>query len=168
MSRGTGILSSSEPSGGAFIDTWAAFCARVGPNATRYAFVLLLLLFGSAKWTAGEAMAIQPLVSHSPFFGWLYGVLSVQGVSIFFGGFEIAAGVLIALRPWLPLLSGIGSSFCIVMFLTTLSFFFTTPGVTAANANGQFLLKDVVLLGASIWTAGEALQAARRRGARTA
>jgi len=29
-------------------------------------------------------------------------------------------------------------------------------------APGQFLLKDLLLLGAAIWTAGEALAAARR------
>ena len=163
MSHATSISPSGAASAPSVLAGWAAFCARIGPNVTRYALVLLLLLFGSAKWSAGEAMAIQPLVAHSPFFGWLYGALSVQGVSIFFGCFEVAAGLLIGLRPWFPTLSGIGSSFCILMFLTTLSFFVTTPGVTAASANGQFLLKDVVLLGASIWTAGEALLAGRRR-----
>ena len=46
------------------------------------------------------------------------------------------------------------------MFLTTLSFVVTTPGVWQAGygfpalaaSPGQFLVKDVVLLGASIWT----------------
>jgi Protein of unknown function, DUF417 len=46
-----------------------------------------------------------------------------------------------------------------LLFLGTLSFLFTTPGVTAAGGfpvksvlPGQFLLKDPVLLGASVWT----------------
>ena len=167
MSHST-TVSASDATAPKYIEAWGTLCARVGPSVTRYALVLLLLLFGSAKWSPGEAMAIQPLVAHSPLWGWLYGVMSIQGVSIFFGCFEVAAGLLIALRPWLPLASGIGSSFCILMFLTTLSFFITTPGVTAASANGQFLLKDVVLLGASVWTAGEALLAVRRRGASVA
>jgi len=42
------------------------------------------------------------------------------------------------------------------MFLTTLSFLITTPNVGEASG---FLLKDLTLLGAAIWTAGEALQA---------
>ncbi len=133
---------------------------KVGPAFTRYALVFLLLMFGALKWTSGEAQGIQPLISHSPFFGWLYGVLGVQGTSIFFGVFEIAAALAIATRPWLPKVSAAGSGFCVIMFLTTLSFLFTTPGVMATPL-GPFILKDVVLLGASIWTAGEALAASK-------
>ncbi len=55
------------------------------------------------------------------------------------------------------------------MFLITLSFLLTTPGVwqpgygfpALSPSPGQFLAKDLVLLGAAIWTAGEALRAAR-------
>jgi uncharacterized membrane protein YkgB len=55
------------------------------------------------------------------------------------------------------------------MFLTTLTFLITTPGwepslggFPALSAMpGQFVLKDIVLLGASLWTAGEALTARR-------
>jgi uncharacterized membrane protein YkgB len=53
------------------------------------------------------------------------------------------------------------------MFLTTLTFLVTTPGwepslggFPALSAMpGQFVLKDVVLLGAALFTAGEALSA---------
>lgn len=55
----------------------------------------------------------------------------------------------------------VGSAIAIVTFLTTLSFLFTTPGwepslggFPALSAGvGQFLLKDIVLLGASVYTA---------------
>src|SRR5260370_7214873 len=55
------------------------------------------------------------------------------------------------------------------MFLTTLSFLFSTPGwepslggfPALSGAVGQFLLKDVVLLGAAIWSLGEALTSCR-------
>ncbi len=55
----------------------------------------------------------------------------------------------------------------IVMFLTTISFLFSAPGwepslggFPALSASvGQFLVKDVVLLGAAIWTCGEAYSA---------
>jgi uncharacterized membrane protein YkgB len=50
------------------------------------------------------------------------------------------------------------------MFLTTLSFLVTTPGVwlqvegfPAPSETAAFILKDVFLLGAAISTAGEAL-----------
>jgi uncharacterized membrane protein YkgB len=61
----------------------------------------------------------------------------------------------------------IGSGLAVGMFLTTLSFLFTTPGweptlggFPALSAMpGQFLLKDVVLLGAALWSTGEAASA---------
>jgi len=137
----------------------------LGAGVTRYGIVFLLLLFGAMKWTAPEAQAIAPLISHSPFFGWLLGVFGLQGTSIFFGVFEIGAAIAIAPRPFLPLLSAVGSSFCVVMFLTTLSFLFTTPGILTSPMGG-FILKDVVLLGGALWTAGEALAAARARRSR--
>jgi uncharacterized membrane protein YkgB len=134
---------------------------RIGAAVIRYGIVFLLLLFGAMKWTHAEAVAIQPLVSHSPVWAWLYGPFGVQGTSIFFGVFEIGAAIAIATRPWLPLVSAGGSAFCIVMFLTTLSFLFTTPGLLTSSDAG-FILKDVVLLGGSAWTAGEAFGARRR------
>jgi uncharacterized membrane protein YkgB len=58
------------------------------------------------------------------------------------------------------------------MFLTTLSFLVSTPGVweqapgfpvPVPSLAGAFLLKDLFLLGAALWTAGEALGAAGSR-----
>jgi quercetin dioxygenase-like cupin family protein len=59
------------------------------------------------------------------------------------------------------------------MFLTTLTFLFSTPGwepslggFPALSAMpGQFLLKDIVLLAAALWSLGEALPEARQREA---
>jgi uncharacterized membrane protein YkgB len=56
------------------------------------------------------------------------------------------------------------------MFLTTLSFLVTTPGVwepsaggfPALSVTGQFLIKDLALLGISLWTLGEAWKASAR------
>jgi uncharacterized membrane protein YkgB len=57
------------------------------------------------------------------------------------------------------------------MFLTTLSFLVTTPGVwepslggfpALSHRPGEFLLKDLALLGISLWTLGEAWRAATR------
>ncbi len=55
------------------------------------------------------------------------------------------------------------------MFLITMTFVLSTPGVWQPGYGfpfpspfpGQFLAKDLLFLGASIWTAGEALGAAR-------
>lgn len=144
------------------LDRIEAIAKRIGPIVTRYGIVILLLLIGAMKWTPSEAAGIRPLVAHSPFWSWLYPLLGVQGTSIFFGIFEIAAGIAIALRPWAPRVSAAGSAFTIVMFLTTLSFLFSTPGLLTSPDSG-FIMKDLVLLGGSIWCVGEALEAARRR-----
>jgi len=64
----------------------------------------------------------------------------------------------------------------VLLFLATLSFLFTTPGVTVASDGGfpvlsgvpgQFLLKDLVLIGASLWTLGDSLGAAQRKTSST-
>ena len=87
------------------------------------------------------------------------------------GTIEIVLGLMIAARPFAPQISAIGSIGAIIMFLITLSFILTTPGVWQAGYGfpfpspmpGQFLIKDIMLLGAAIWTAGEALRAANIR-----
>jgi reactive chlorine resistance protein C len=138
-----------------------------GISISRYGLVAVFLLIGFLKFTTSEAAGIQPLVAHSPLLSWLYAVLSVQGVSNLIGAIEIAIAVLLALRPVSAKASFIGSLGSIVTFLLTTSFLFSTPGAVQLNHGlpvlgdaGQFLIKDVVLLGASFWTASEALGAA--------
>ena len=148
----------------------------VGLQIARYGLVLVLLWIGGMKFTNYEAQGIKPLVENSPLMSWTYRVVFVREFSRTLGVVEIAIGVLIALRPIWPLGSAIGSGFGALMFLTTLSFLFTTPGwepslggFPALSAMpGQFLLKDVVLLGVSILSAGEALEAVRLRRSRVA
>ena len=142
---------------------------NVGTGILRYGVAFLLLAIGSLKFAAFEAKAIEPLVSNSPFMGWLYGILSVQGVSNLIGASEIATGLLIASRRISPRASAIGSAVGIVIFSTTLSFLFTTPGGLSPEGPAfGFLVKDIVLLGASVFTCGEALRAASVRSAAAA
>jgi uncharacterized membrane protein YkgB len=127
-----------------------------GEFVLRYSLVFFLLFFGALKWTAEEANGIQSWVEHSPFLFWSIRAFGIRGASEFIGVIELTIGTLIALRHWSPRLSAIGSLAAIPMFLTTLSFIITTPNVGEASG---FLLKDLTLLGAAIWTAGEALRA---------
>ena len=133
---------------------------------TRYGLVVVLALIGVLKFTLGEAAGIQPLVAHSPLMSWLYSVMSVQGVSNLIGTIEITIAVLLALRPISARLSFAGSVGSIVTFLVTTSFLVSTPGAIGLvhgwpelGDAGQFLIKDIVLLGASVWTAADALSA---------
>lgn len=129
-----------------------------GHHTLRYGLAVILLLIGLQKWTKAEAEAIQPWMAHSPLLSWLYHVTTVQGASIFVGVCELIIAALIAVRRWSPRLSAAGSAGAILTFVTTLSFLFTTPN-QGPDAQG-FLIKDLFLLGASIWSAGEALDAA--------
>ncbi len=77
---------------------------------------------------------------------------------------EILFGLLILMRPVSPRISAWGSLAASGMFLITLTLLLSTPGVIARGYSfpvlsaevGQFLIKDVILLGAAPWTAGEA------------
>jgi uncharacterized membrane protein YkgB len=139
---------------------------EVGKGIVRYGLVLILVWIGGMKFTAYEAMGIQPLVAHSPLVSRMYDFLSVRDFARLLGVIEIATATLIALRSVSPKASVVGSVLAIGLFATTLSFLFSTPGwdpslgfpVLSASA-GHFLIKDVVLFGASVWILGESLRA---------
>jgi uncharacterized membrane protein YkgB len=142
----------------------AASLEVAGQQVIRYGLVLVLAWIGGMKFTAYEANGIQPLVAHSPLMGWVYQVFSVQAFSNWLGVLEIAIAVMIALRPVWAAVATVGSALAVGMFLTTISFLFSTPGwepslgfPALAVVPGQFLVKDVVLLGAALWSLGEAL-----------
>jgi reactive chlorine resistance protein C len=138
-------------------DRVGARMANAGTVMLRYGLVVILLMIGATKWTPAEAEAIRPWVAHSPFLSWLYQVTTVQRGSEIIGGIEILTAVLIAIRRWLPRATVVGSLLAAGMFLITLSFLVTTPN-QSPDAQG-FLMKDFFLLGASIWSAGEAIHA---------
>ena len=142
---------------------------RAGRILVRYGLVLVLLWIGAMKFTGYEAQGIQPLVQTSPLMSWLYRVLSLQGVSNLLGVTEITTALLIAAFRFVPRASAVGSALATCMFLTTLSFLFSLPGweqslggFPALSGNGGFLLKDIVLLGAAVFTLGESLRLAKQ------
>lgn len=142
---------------------------RAGAIVLRYGLALILLWIGGLKFTMYEAKGIEPLVMNSPFLAWAYHAFGLVGVARLLGVVEIIVGLLVLLRSVNARLSALGSMAAALMFLITLSLLFSTPGVIAPgysfpvlSANvGQFVIKDLVLLGAAIWTAGEALLASR-------
>ena len=117
-----------------------------------------------------EAAGIQPLVAHSPLMSWVYAIFSERAFSALLGVAEVAIAAMIYLRSVSAKVSAIGSGLAAVMFLTTLTFPFSTPcwepslgGFPAPSTMpGQFLLKDIVLLAAALWSLGEALPEAPR------
>ena len=140
----------------------------MGWGVTRSALAGTLLWVGALKFAEYEAENIQPMVSTSPLFSWINSRMGLRKTAGLIGITEIALGVLIAARPLSPRASALGSLGATAMFLTTLSFLRTMPGVLqedhgfpALSLEGQFLAKDGVLLGASILMAAESLRAAR-------
>jgi uncharacterized membrane protein YkgB len=148
---------------------WAERMEAAGRHATRYGLVLVLLWIGGMKFTAYEAEGISGFVSNSPLMFWAYQLFSKGQFSVILGAAELLTALLIAARPYSAKLSAVGSALAAGMFLTTLSFLLTTPGVIEPSLGfpalsalpGQFLIKDAVLLGAALWTVGEALRAIR-------
>lgn len=136
----------------------------VGIAVSRYGLAAILLIFGAFKFTNFEAKAIQPLVENSPLMSWLYQVVDLRSTSGIIGSIEIGLAVMISLRVWFPMISAVGSIGGILMFLTSLSFLISTPGMWTimeglpVPTDGGFVMKDLILLGVSIWTAAEALQ----------
>ncbi|HEX5253461.1 MAG TPA: DUF417 family protein [Mycobacterium sp.] len=138
---------------------------RWGHHVSRYGLVLVLAWIGVGKYVKMEA---RVLIQHSPLMSWVYDVFSVTFVGRALGTMEIFAALLIAVRPLWPRVSAAGSALAVVLFMGTLSFLFTTPGVVMTYAHGfpvlsalpgQFLLKDLVLLGIALWTLGDSLMA---------
>lgn len=137
----------------------------IGTYGIYFALAVIYFWFGGMKFTHYEAEGLVPLVSNSPLLGWVYDLFSVDLFSSLLGVLEISIGVLIAGRLLSPKLSLIGGSLSAGLFFTTLSFMFSTPGVIEPGlgfpaitvAPGQFLLKDIGLLAASLFVAGHSL-----------
>ncbi|OBH05787.1 MULTISPECIES: DUF417 family protein [unclassified Mycobacterium] len=136
---------------------------RSGQLISRYGLVVVLAWIGFGKYVKMES---RVLIEHSPLMSWIYHVASVTVVAHGLGTMEIVAALLIALRPVWPRASAVGSALAVVLFMGTLSFLFTTPGVVSTHADGlpvlsalpgQFLLKDLVLIGVALWTLGDSL-----------
>ncbi|MFK0088564.1 YkgB family protein [Pseudomonas sp. NPDC090755] len=135
------------------------------------ALALIYFWFGGMKFTHYEAQGLVPLVGNSPLLGWVYLVFSVDTFSSLLGVLELSIGVLIAGRLLSPRLSLVGGALSAGLFVTTLSFMLSTPGVIEPGlgfpaisvAPGQFLLKDIGLLAASLFVAGHSLTALESR-----
>jgi reactive chlorine resistance protein C len=125
----------------------------------RWALVIIFLWFGGMKFTAYEAAGIAPFIEHSPIMSWLHALFGVQGASYVIGVIELSTAAALILGAFQPIFSALGAAMSAATYLITLTFFLSTPGVAEATAGGfpaisaapgQFLLKDLVLLAASL------------------
>jgi uncharacterized membrane protein YkgB len=135
---------------------------HIGGAVLRWSLVLFFVGFGLYKFTPQEAEGVAPLMAHSPALFWVNPLLGVRGGSDLIGVIEILLGVSIASRHFKPLLSAYGSLATAAVLLITLSFLFTTPGLDPQSSDAGFLVKDLTLFGAALWTSAEAFSAANK------
>jgi hypothetical protein len=90
---------------------------------------------------------------------WLHLLFGVQGASYVIGVTELATALALIAGAFNPVASALGAAMSCATYLITLSFFLSTPRVAEPAAGGfpaisapigQFLLKDLVLLAASV------------------
>ena len=124
----------------------------------RASMVLIFLSFGYQKWFEYEAQVLIPYISNGPLIFWLYPAFGVRGASWFLGVSEWLFGALLFLGFWdkrLGILGAIGSTFTFVATVTIIPFmpngWDPAAGFPAMAGNVPFLMKDVVLLAASIY-----------------
>ena len=125
----------------------------------RASMVIIFLFFGYQKWFDYEAQALIPYISNGPLLSWMYPVFGIRGACWFLGVAEWLFCALLFAGFWnkkLGILGALGSCFAFVATLTIIPFI---PNGWAASAGGfpamtetvAFLLKDLVLLSASVY-----------------
>jgi uncharacterized membrane protein YkgB len=140
----------------------AGTVTRVGRALALAGVVLPLILIGGMKFTAVEAEGIRPLVSGTPWLRWMYAVFGETGASRVIGTTEIAAALLLLAGPWAPRAGAAGATLGVLTFAATTSMLLVLPiwepaagGFPALGGLGQFLIKDVALLGICLVVLGE-------------
>jgi uncharacterized membrane protein YkgB len=93
------------------------------------------------------------------------------------GSVIVVFGVMIALHPWLPQVSTVGSLLAFLMSFVTLSFLVTTPetwvqalgspehGFPLLSGAGRLVIKDAIMAGAALVTMADSAKSYLRRTA---
>ena len=121
---------------------------QIGNLISKAGLVLVLLWIGIYKFTPTEAKLIEPLLVNSPLFSWQLSIFPLETLSKIIGVIEIIVALLILLEFRFNRLAQVGYLVAVIMFLSTLSFLFTTPdtfkvsdGILITN---WFILKDII------------------------
>ncbi len=181
---------------------YAASLQHAGLHLARIGLVIVLVWIGGLKAFRYEAVGIVPFVANSPTMSFFYRFSAPEykqhmnregeykreniawhernntyAFSYGLGAVIVLIGVLIALYPWWPAASAIGSFLAFLMSFVTLSFLITTPetwvpalgdtesGFPYLSAAGRLVIKDAIMMGAALATmAGAAREHLRRKG----
>ncbi|TIY10764.1 MAG: DUF417 family protein [Mesorhizobium sp.] len=130
--------------------------------------ILPLLMIGGMKFTAVEIEALRPLIGGTPWLAWMYPVFGEAGASYVLGVVEIATALLLIASPWSTRAGVAGGALAALIFLVTCSIVVALPiwepalGFPALGPAGQFLIKDIALLGIALVILGESLNRLNR------
>ena len=133
--------------------------ADVDYHLIRASMVIIFFFFGYQKWFQYEVDRLIPYISHGPLTFWLYPAFGMRGATWFLGVSEWTFGTLLFLGFWNKKLGILGALGSTVTFITTVTIIPFMPdgwdtaagGFPAMTGNIPFLMKDVVLLAASIY-----------------
>lgn len=182
----------------------AAQADKVGLTVTRLGLVVVLVWIGGLKVYQYEADGIVPFVANSPLMSFFYADadnykshMNPEGAvvpanrawhemnrtypfAIGLGSVIVLYGLLIALNPWLPQVSAVGSFLVFTMSFVTLSFLVTTPecwvpdrggpdhGFPFLSGAGRLVVKDAIMMGAALVTMADSAKTyLRKRAERT-
>jgi len=131
--------------------------SRLDSHLLRWSLVLVFLAFGYTKWFDYEAQALVGLISGSPLLAWMHAAFGIHGASYALGVAETATALLLAAGAISARAGLAGALLSVATFGVTTSLLLTSSGVFEASVGapalgglGAFLLKDVVLLAASV------------------
>lgn len=142
-----------------FLDRSGLFKKDLDYHVVRASMVIMYFFFAYQKWFPYEAHVLIPYISHGPLISWMYPAFGIRGASYFLGAAESAIFVLLLLGFWNKKLGLLGAAGSVVTFTCTVTIIPFIPGGWEASAGGfpamvgpnAFLIKDVVLLGVSIY-----------------
>ncbi|MER8962592.1 MULTISPECIES: DUF417 family protein [unclassified Mesorhizobium] len=162
------VLKTSEPEGPDETTPrpWArkiAAIRKAGRIVALTGVILPLLMIGGMKFTTVEIEALRPLIGGTPWLAWMYPVFGEAGASYVLGVVEIATALLLIAYPWSARAGVTGGALAALIFLVTCSIMIVLPiwepalGFPALGPLGQFLIKDIALLGIALVVLGESL-----------
>ena len=135
-----------------------------GVTLVYIALAIIYIWFGGIKFTDGVAEGMYGMISSNPLVSWMYLIFNKQGMVNFLGTLEVIIGLLFLGRFVNPLLSALAGALSIALFIVTITMMLTLDGITTdagfpvLSFLGEFLLKDVGLLAASLFVLGNSLK----------
>ena len=127
-------------------------------HLVRATMVLVFLLFGYQKWFEYEAQTLIPFFKNGPLISWMHPVFGVRGASWFLGVSEWLFAGLLFWGFWnkkAGILGALGCAFAMIGTVTIIPFmpdgWDAAAGFPAMKGNVAFLMKDFVLLAASLY-----------------